>query len=85
MTQKKSTTNCPRFSFPVLIMQQPKLQGLAEQGVWKSVSLHHIKAFFVEVAERMHDVVLEINSQKFLVRVKVGLKKLEHFEILAIK
>lgn len=66
-------------------MQQPKLQGISEHGVWKTVHLHHIKAFFVEVAERIHEVVLEINSQKFLVRVKAGMKKLEQFEVLAIK
>lgn len=33
----------------------------------------------------LHEVVLEINSHKFLIAIKIGMKKLEEFEILAVK
>lgn len=66
-------------------MVQPKLFVSAQEATWKSVQLHHVKATFMQIAERFHEVVLEINSQKFLVRVQTGIKKLEQFEVLAVK
>lgn len=68
-----------------MTMQQPKLLDASDVWFWKSVHLHHVKASFLEIAERVHEVILEINSQKFLVRVKAWLKQLEQFEILAVK
>jgi len=51
-------------------MTQPKLFLENNEATWKSVHLHHIKATFMQIAERFHEVILEINSQKFLVRVQ---------------
>lgn len=51
----------------------------------KTVNFEHIKASFVEVAENLHEVVLELNSHKFLINFKAWLKKLEQFEIVAVK
>lgn len=48
-------------------------------------SLEHVKAHFVQVTEKMHEVLLEINSQKFLLRIKTWLESLEHFEVIAVK
>ena len=51
----------------------------------KEVTFEHIKAYFQKVNESLHEVVLEINSHKFLINFKAGLKKLEQFEIIAVK
>lgn len=51
----------------------------------KHVSFEHIKANFVKIGEKLHEVVLEINSQKFFIHIKTGFKKLEQFEIIAVK
>ena len=74
-----------RFSCFFLLMTQPKLFLDHDVASWKSVHLHHIRASFLQLAERFHEVLLEINSQKFLVRVQAGIKKLEHFEVIAVK
>lgn len=66
-------------------MTQPKLFLETNETSWKSVHMHHVKATFMQIAERFHEVILEINSQKFLVRVQTGIKKLEQFEVLAVK
>jgi hypothetical protein len=66
-------------------MQQQKLLTHNDIGARKSVHLHHIRAHFVEIASAIHEVVVEINSQKFLVRIKAGLKKFEQFEVLAVR
>lgn len=66
-------------------MTQPKLFLDTQEVSWKAVHLHHIKATFTQIAERLHEVILEINSQKFLVRVQTGIKKLEQFEVLAVR
>lgn len=65
-------------------MQQLRLvshTGYAE----KTVNFEHIKASFQEVAGNIHEVVLELNSHKFLISFKAGMKKIEHFEIIAVK
>lgn len=51
----------------------------------KKVSFENIKARFLDLGEKVHEVILEINSHKFLIKIKIGLKKLEHFEIIAVK
>jgi hypothetical protein len=68
-------------------MQQLRLvsahwaQGYQE----KTVNFEHIKASFLQLSDDVHEVVLELNSHKFLINFKAGLKKLERFEILAVK
>jgi hypothetical protein len=66
-------------------MTQPKLFVDYTPDTWKSIHVEHIKASFLQIAEYVHEVILEINSQKFLVRVQTWLKRLEHFEVLAVK
>lgn len=45
----------------------------------------HVKAWFRKMTDTFHEVVLEINSNKFLITMKAGLSKLEQFEIIAVK
>ena len=45
----------------------------------------HVKAWFRKMADTVHEVILEINSNKFLITMKAGLQKLEQFEIIAVK
>ena len=45
----------------------------------------HIKAWFTKIWEKAHEVVLEINSNKFLIAIKAGVQKIEQFEIIAVK
>ncbi|USN54529.1 MAG: hypothetical protein H6765_08500 [Candidatus Peribacteria bacterium] len=51
----------------------------------KVVSLEQVSATFRKMSETVHEVVLEINSHKFLINIKTGLQKLERFEIIAVK
>ncbi|MBP6256670.1 hypothetical protein KA405_02890 [Patescibacteria group bacterium] len=51
-------------------MTQPKLFVDYTPDTWKSIHVEHIKASFLQIAEYVHEVILEINSQKFLVRVQ---------------
>jgi hypothetical protein len=44
-----------------------------------------VQAFFTQVGEWDYEVVLDINSNKFLISVKWGIEKIEQFEILAIR
>lgn len=66
-------------------MQQLRLVD----GSWyldtRSVSFRHIKATFMNIIDALYDVVLEINSHKFMIRLKAWIKKLESFEIVAVK
>ena len=66
-------------------MQQLRLVSDSNVSVEKSLTLQHIKAQFKKISQTLHDVVLEINSHKFLISIKTGLKKLEEFEIVAVK
>lgn len=50
-----------------------------------SVCLGNIKAMFSEAVDGFYDVVLEINSQKFLIRLSRVYDQIVEFEILAIK
>jgi len=64
-------------------MEQLNLLHISK--VQKDSSRDHIKANFVKVGESLHEVVLEINSQKFFINISAGLEKLEHFEVVAVK
>jgi hypothetical protein len=67
-----------------MTMQQLRLLS-NETVVYKSMQSEHIKARFKKVGERAHEVVLEINSNKFLIQIQAGFQKLEQFEIIAVK
>lgn len=50
-----------------------------------TVQGNNMKAIFHEKPEGKYDVVLEINSHKFLISMKPGWNSLEEFEIVAVK
>ena len=66
-------------------MQQMKLLSNNSFHQVRTVSFQQIKARFVRMGEKLHEVILEINSNKFLINIKTGCKKLEHFEVVAVK
>ncbi len=49
------------------------------------VDIDGIKAMFTEVVDGVYDVVLEINSQKFLLRMWNDCDRIENFEVIATK
>jgi len=51
----------------------------------QSVCLGNIKAMFVKTFDDFYDVVLEINSQKFFIKVSRAFDQIIEFEILAVK
>jgi hypothetical protein len=51
----------------------------------KTVWFENIKATFTETQENMFDVVLEINSNKFLISMQNIADQIEEFQIIAIK
>lgn len=64
-------------------MQQLNLLHISE--LQKDSSRDHIKANFNKISDSLHEVVLEINSQKFLIKIQAGLQKIEKFEVIAVK
>ncbi len=70
-----------------LMTHQPTLlqSTYSSQDINGGLTLQHVKAYFVQLQEKMHEVVLEVNSQKFLIRIKTWLQSLEHFEVIAVK
>ncbi|MEI7563605.1 MAG: hypothetical protein WCJ39_08485 [bacterium] len=51
----------------------------------KTVWFENIKATFTETQENMFDVVLEVNSNKFLISMQNIADQIEEFQIIAIK
>jgi len=51
----------------------------------RTVNLDGINAMFTEVVDGTYDVVLEINSHRFLVRMTNNQNNIENFEIIATK
>ncbi len=51
----------------------------------KSIDLEGVRAEFTELVEWNYDVVLEINSQKFLIRLVNDWNSIQNFEIVASK
>lgn len=51
----------------------------------KRICLDNIQALFTENADGSYDVVLEINSNKFLIAVHNIANRIERFEIIATK
>lgn len=53
--------------------------------VTKKVSFDNIKATFWKLTETLHEVILEINSNKFLIVFDIAMNRIEQFEIIAVK
>ncbi len=51
----------------------------------KSIDLEWIRAEFTELVDWVYDVVLEINSQKFLIKMVNDWSSIQNFEIIASK
>jgi hypothetical protein len=51
----------------------------------KTVWFENIKATFTETQDNMFDVVLEVNSNKFLISMQNIADQIEEFQIIAIK
>ena len=67
-------------------MQQLKLLSQSTPSISvKHLDVDQIKATFTKVTDKAHEVMLEINSHKFLINIRAGLKKLEQFEVVAVK
>ena len=66
-------------------MQQIKLFSIGEEVVCKTFAYDNIKAIFNKISDYDYEVLLEVNSNKFLIHIKTAMNKIEEFEILAIK
>jgi hypothetical protein len=67
-------------------MQQLSLIQLKELTSTKVVSLDsHINAAFTDLGDDHYEVVLEVNSNKFLIVMKDGLSRIDEFELIASK
>jgi hypothetical protein len=66
-------------------MQQIRLLPVEDKMVYKSFVYENIKAIFNKIKENDYEVLLEVNSNKFLIHIKTAMNKIEEFEILAIK
>lgn len=51
----------------------------------RTVDMEWIKAEFTELVDWVYDVVLEINSQKFLIKMVNDWSDIQNFEIIASK
>lgn len=51
----------------------------------KTIHIDNIKATFVGIKENFYDIVLEINSNKFLISMEAIADTIEQFEIIATK
>lgn len=51
----------------------------------RTISIDNIKATFVGKEENKYDIILEINSNKFLIAMEAIADQIEQFEIVAIK
>lgn len=53
--------------------------------VLKKVDFENIKATFWKVTDNLYEVILEINSNKFLIHFDIAMNRIEQFEIIAVK
>ncbi len=65
-------------------MQQLKLFS-QKVGELKEIVIENIKAIFKKVWDWVFEVVLEINSNKFLLSVSTTMNKVEKIELVAVK
>lgn len=65
-------------------MQQLKL---FDQGfeLIKTIDFENIKATFMKIWENIYELILEINSNKFLINFQATMNQIEQMEIVAIK
>ena len=56
-----------------------------DKAIYKSFTNENINAFFYKIWDNEYEVLLEVNSNKFLIHIKTAMKKIEQFEILAVK
>ena len=66
-------------------MTQSTLLAQSVVPLHKTCGENQVKASFHAIADAIHDVILEINSQKFMIRIKTGMQSLERFEVLAVQ
>ncbi len=65
-------------------MQQLKLFS-EQNNIQKQVKFESISAAFTMIADKTYEVMLEINSNKFLIHFTTTMNKIEKFEIVAVK
>lgn len=65
-------------------MQQLKL-FMSDLNTYKNINLESITAVFTMIGETTYEVMLEINSNKFLIQFQTTMNKIEQFEIVAVK
>jgi hypothetical protein len=66
-------------------MQPLRLFSCAGQVIVKFFKYENIMAIFKKVADDTYEILLEVNSNKFLILTKIGMNKIEQFEVLAVK
>ena len=67
-----------------VLMQQLKL-FMCDNVSCKTVNIESIAAAFRRVWDSTYEVILEINSNKFLILFQTTMNKIEQFEVLAVK
>lgn len=65
-------------------MQQLKLFS-DKVGEVTEIIIENIKASFKKIGDCLFEVVLEINSNKFLLQISTTMNKIEEMEIVAVK
>jgi len=65
-------------------MQQLKLFS-QKIGELTEIVIENIKAIFKRVWDWVYEVVLEINSNKFLLTISTAMDKIEKMELVAVK
>lgn len=65
-------------------MQQLRLFQ-PEVCLYKKFSYENIKATFKSIETDIYEVVLELNSNRFLIVFKTAMSHIEQFEIVAVK
>lgn len=51
----------------------------------QTVSVNNVRAVFTQLSEKAYDVLLEVSSHKFFIRIEKDADQIENFEILASK
>lgn len=52
---------------------------------WRVVDMEWIRAKFIKVFDDIYDVILEISSQKFLIKLEKDWDEIRNFEIIAVR
>ncbi len=65
-------------------MQQLKL--INESGnMFRTICIENVKAVFNKIYDGVYEILLDINSNKFLININVTMDKIEQMEIVAVK